>query len=140
MHYGPRVPQTPIAFPLVHHTFPKILGGGQAYFSKPQLPYYRLPGFQDVQRNDLVVFNFPANDTLTLEFQSQVTYYDLVRRAYYDPSNGITTWDQARNAIEQNFRVISRPVDKRENYIKRCVELPAIPCQFATTPCLLMAR
>lgn len=121
MHYGPRVPQTPIAFPLVHHTFPKILGGGQAYFSKPQLPYYRLPGFQDVKRNDLVVFNFPANDTLTMEFQSQVTYYQLVRQAYYDPANGITSWDQARNAIEQNFRVISRPVDKRENYIKRCV-------------------
>lgn len=119
VHYGPRVPMTPIAFPLVHHSLPAILGGGQAYFSKPQLPYKRLPGFQDIKRNDLVVFNFPANDTLTLEYGSTKTYYELVRKAYHNHSNN--TWNSARENVKMRHKIISRPVDKRENYIKRCV-------------------
>lgn len=118
MHYGPRAPMTPIAFPLVHHSLPAILGGGQAYFSKPQLPYKRLPGFQDIERNDLVVFNFPANDTLTVRYGSVKTYYQLVREAYYEDKNG---WKAARDRTKKYEKLITRPVDKRENYIKRCV-------------------
>lgn len=78
IHYGPRVPNTPITLPLVHRDMPIV--GGKSYIESPQLPYYRLPGFQGVERNDMVVFNYPLED----EF----------------------------------------PVDKKMNYIKRCVGLP----------------
>jgi len=78
LNYGPRVPMTPIAFPFAHHTMP--ITGGKAYSELIQLPYKRLAGFQEIKRNDVVVFNYPT----------------------------------------ETFR----PIDKRENYIKRCVGLP----------------
>ncbi|MEX2588652.1 MAG: signal peptidase I [Chitinophagales bacterium] len=77
-HYGPRTPMTPISFPFAHHTMPVV--GGKSYSDAIQLPYFRIPGFQEVERNDIVVFNWPQEDF--------------------------------------------RPVDKRENYIKRCVAVP----------------
>lgn len=117
-HYGSRVPNTPIAFPLVHHSFPKglpVIGGNKSYSELVKLKYSRLPKLVDVKRNDMVVFNFPANDTTTLEYDSELPYYDLVRRAKLNNVNNPEQY------IKQNFTVISRPVDKRENYIKRCV-------------------
>ena len=117
-HYGSRVPNTPLAFPLVHHSFPKILGGGKSYLEWIKLPYNRLPAIESVSRNDMVVFNFPANDTTTREFDSALPYYDLVRRA---EAEGVPN---ARKFIKDKYTVISRPVDKRENYIKRCVAIP----------------
>jgi signal peptidase I len=83
-HYGPRIPVTPIAFPFAHHTMP--LMGTQSYLEWIKLPYYRLPGIEDLERNDIVVFNYPMEDF--------------------------------------------RPVDKRENYIKRCVALPGDTLQI----------
>ena len=85
--YGPRVPMTPLAFPLVHHTMPVL--GGKSYSESIKLPYHRMKGFNDanenssigVERNDCVVFNWPAE-------------------------------------------TLDRPIDKKENYIKRCVGLP----------------
>ncbi len=82
LNYGARVPMTPIAFPLAHHTMP--LGLGKAYSKLVELPYFRLPGLQDIKNNDIVVFNYPGD-------------------AYENPE---------------------RPVDKRENYVKRCVGIP----------------
>ena len=61
--YGPRVPMTPIAFPLVHHTLP-FTKKTPAYLKWIQLNYYRMKGFGDVERNDCVVFNYPADDAL----------------------------------------------------------------------------
>ncbi|MBX7204851.1 MAG: signal peptidase I [Bacteroidia bacterium] len=78
-HYGPRVPMTPIAFPFAHHTMPVI--ETKAYSELIKLPYYRLPGFQKIKNNDVVVFNYPADKE-------------------------------------------GRPVDKKENYIKRCIGIP----------------
>ena len=104
-HYGPRVPNTPLAFPLVHHTLP--IFNVKAYLEWIKLPFMKLPGFQPVRRNDMVVFNFPAGDTVALEMQQEV-YYSLVRRM---------GWENVNN----QFHVTARPVDKRENYIKRCV-------------------
>ncbi|OAD90302.1 signal peptidase I [Aequorivita soesokkakensis] len=60
-HYGARTPMTPIAFPMVHDTIPVV--GTKSYLSKPQIPYFRFPGFQEIKRNDIVVFNWPV-DTL----------------------------------------------------------------------------
>lgn len=78
VNYGARVPMTPISFPFVHHTMPVV--GGKAYSEALKLPYYRLPGFQKIKNNDVVVFNFPAEE-------------------------------------------LGRPVDKKENYIKRCLAI-----------------
>ena len=77
--YGPRVPMTPIAFPLVHHTMP--IGNGKSYTEVIKLPYHRMKGLGEIERNDCVVFNWPAE-------------------------------------------TLGRPVDKKENYVKRCVGVP----------------
>lgn len=132
--YGARVPNTPIAFPLVHHSFPQwlpILGGKKSYLEWIKLPYKRLPKIQDVKRNDMVVFNFPANDTTTKEYDSARPYYDLVRQA---ESEGIP---EPRKFINERFTVISRPVDKRENYIKRCVGMPGDKLQVKESQLLI---
>ncbi len=76
--YGPRIPNTPLAFPFAHHTLPGTQT--RSYLEWIKLPYWRLPGFGDIDNNDVVVFNYPM----------------------------------------ESFR----PVDKRENYIKRCVAIP----------------
>ena len=58
-HYGARTPQTAVAFPMVHDT---IVGTGiRSYLNKPQIPYFRLPGIQEIKRNDIVVFSWPAD-------------------------------------------------------------------------------
>lgn len=82
LNYGPRIPITPLAFPFAHHTMP--VTGGKAYSEWIQVPYKRLPGFQDIKRNDVVVFNYPM--------EADAPY--------------------------------NRPIDKRENYIKRLVGMP----------------
>lgn len=104
--YGPRVPMTPLAVPFTHHTLP-LTKYTKAYSEAVQWKYRRMPGFGDIHRNDVVVFNFPEGDTVALE-RSDESYYDLVRR-------------MGRDEVWSQYRVISRPVDKRENYIKRCV-------------------
>ena len=108
--YGPRIPNTPVAMPFVHHTMP--FTGTKSYSEILKVPYTRwFP--QPVKRNDVVVFNFPVNDTLIndeMNFGSQKTYYQEVREAGREK-----TWDTYGDII------ITRPVDKRENFIKRCV-------------------
>jgi signal peptidase I len=113
--YGPRIPNTPIAMPFVHHTMP--FGNVKSYSEAIELPYTRWFA-SPVKRNDVVVFNFPVNDTLIndpiidgrQEFGSQQTYYQAVRSYGRE-----TVWNRYGNEI------ITRPVDKRENFIKRCV-------------------
>lgn len=67
-HYGARVPMTTVAAPMVHDTLPVL--HTRSYLNKPQLPYMRLPGFQKVERNDLVVFSWPA-DTVRQFFRAE---------------------------------------------------------------------
>src|SRR5690554_2577450 len=109
LSYGSRIPNTPIFFPFAHHTMP-LTENVKSYSELIKLPYTRLPKLQDVKRNEAVVFNFPAGDTVVVEHQNQ-TYYQMVR-------------DLGRKNVWRRFKVIDRPVDKRENYIKRCVALP----------------
>ncbi len=115
--YGPRMPNTPLSFPLVHNTMP-FSKTAKSYSEAIQRPYKRLAGFGNVERDDIVVFNFPAGDTVLLEMQN-ATYYDVLRdrQRMYGEKRG-------REAIEREFTVVSRPVDKREHYVKRCVGLP----------------
>ncbi|MCK9291736.1 MAG: signal peptidase I [Bacteroidales bacterium] len=112
--YGPRLPNTPIAFPFVHHTLPWSQTAS-SYVEWVKWPYYRFAGLGPIKRNDAVVFNYPDGDTVSLRFQSNVSYYQLVRQYGRE-----RVWSD-----ERNFgKIVSRPVDKRENYIKRCVGLP----------------
>ncbi len=58
-HYGARNPMTAVSFPMVHDTIPLLKK--RSYLKNPQAPYFRLPGFQKVKRNEIVVFNWPAD-------------------------------------------------------------------------------
>jgi len=121
--YGPKVPNTPLSFPFAHHTLP-FTKSTKSYLEWITLPLYRLPGLGNVQRNDAVVFNYPDGDTTTVELQSNYSYYALVREHGRD-----AIWNKAiPNPIDMEHRpikltVIARPVDKRENFIKRCVAI-----------------
>jgi len=112
MSYGPRIPITPISFPFVHNTMPGSITT-PSYTKLVQLPYKRLPGFQEVKRNDVVVFNFPAGDTIINlpDYGSKQPYYDVLRSVYKGN----------REALMAEFPILVHPYDKTDNYIKRCV-------------------
>ena len=116
--YGPRMANTPLSFPLVHNTMPFSSSGKKSFSEAISRPYKRLAGRGSVERDDIVVFNFPAGDTVLLENQA-VTYYDYLRdyQAMYGEKAG-------REKLAQHYTIISRPVDKREHYVKRAVALP----------------
>ncbi len=111
LSYGPRLPNTPLAFPFVHHTLP--ITGTKSYLEWIKLPYRRL-WKEPVGRNDVVVFNYPVGDTVIGEYESNVNYYDALRDQYKGN----------REEILQRDDIMVRPVDKRENFIKRCVGIP----------------
>lgn len=108
MSYGPRVPMTPLAVPLVHNTMP--VTGGKSYSDAVQWKYRRWWGFGDVERNDVVVFNFPDGDTVMKESPNE-DYYGKVR-------------EMGRDAVWATYTIETRPIDKKDNYIKRCVGIP----------------
>ena len=74
MVYGPRVPNTPLHFPLAQNTLPVL--NCKSYIDYPQWGYHRLKGVRSVERFDIVVFNFPAGDTVALKVQNP-DYYTL---------------------------------------------------------------
>jgi len=111
--YGPKTPNTPISFPFVHNTLP-LTRNTKSYLEWIKLPYHRLKGFGHVKNNDVVVFHFPEGDTVALNIPNE-SYYQLVRTYGRD-----RVWSDKRNFGE----IIARPVDKRENYIKRCIGIP----------------
>lgn len=107
--YGPRVPNTPLSFPFAHHTLP-LTSSTPSFLDWIELPYYRFPGFATINNGDVVVFNYPDGDTTTVELQSNRSYYEMVR-------------EMGRSKVWENYHVIARPVDKRENFIKRCIAI-----------------
>lgn len=90
MNYGARVPMTTIALPMVHDSIP--LTKNKSYLTYPQVPYMRLPGIQNIDRTDIVVFNWPVDTVFK--------FFDTSKRRAY------------------------KPVDKKSNYVKRCVGIP----------------
>jgi signal peptidase I len=124
---GPRLPITPIAFPFQYHTIPVL--NIKSYVSTLQLPYFRIGGTPKIKRNDIVVFNFPEGDTVCLESRD-VSYYALIRRQaemikFSDPKfSDSTATDIARQQLSSQFTIIARPLDRIDNYVKRCVGLP----------------
>jgi len=119
--YGARIPNTPLSFPFAHHTMP-LTSTLKSYLEWIKLPYYRLPSLGEVKRNDLVVFNFPAGDTVALNAQNQV-YAQLVRD-YGEKAMKEGSGFSNILGPQEFGEVVVRPVDKRENYIKRCVGIP----------------
>ena len=126
LSYGPQVPNTPLSFPFVHHTMP-FSQTKKSFSEAVKWPYHRLKGLGKVERDDVVVFNFPAGDTVLLENQA-VTYYDILRQ--YTDELGEKA---GRARLNRDYTVISRPVDKRENYVKRCVGIPGDTIRIINT-------
>lgn len=117
MCYGARVPNTPLSMPLVQHTFP---WGGKSYIEKPQWKYKRLKGWDTIKKGDIVVFNFPTGDTVCTKVQNP-DYYTLCH--YYGK-------ETVHNNKAEFGDIIVRPVDRRENYVKRCVGTPGDTLQI----------
>jgi len=111
--YGPRLPETPLAIPFYHN---KLRSGRKSYSERIKMPYKRLQGFSNVKRNDIIVFNFPEGDSMVVQYPGQ-NYYSLVRQ-------------YGRDYILAEFDIITHPVDKRENYVKRCIGLPGDTLQI----------
>jgi len=167
MHYGAKIPQTPLSLPFTHNNLP--FSYIPSYFKDIKIPYTRLPKFTDIKRFDRVVFNFPTGDTAILGFTPQTqelqghNYYQIIRDQAYNlfqieqqklPSQlspkdnasfilnkGIYEERARKNLLENKqytyldynrggFGMLNtqgyaiRPIDKKENYIKRCVALP----------------
>jgi len=126
--YGPRMPFTPLSFPLAQHTMP--LSGNKSYIERPQWDYKRLKGTGKIQRKDIVVFNFPTGDTVATLMENPDYYtikYMLQKERNISPI-------QAEKVIRGNKKQFGeikwRPVDRRENYVKRCVGLPGDSLQI----------
>ncbi len=151
--YGPRIPQTPLSMPLTQHTLPII--NTKSYIEWPHWDYRRVKGLCNVELNDIVVFNYPAGDTIMTEDRYQAAdYYQAAYTlgAQILEANGIMQMSvDSLNAIQQrqyfdlaytagrNYilnnpheygSISSRPTDRRENYVKRCVGLPGQTLQI----------
>lgn len=114
--YGARIPQTPLSFPFVHNTLPGA-PTTPSYLKWIQLDYQRFPKIRDIERNDVVVFNFPAGDTIINlpDFGSKIPYYDVLRSPQYNND---------RSKLQADYPILVHPMDKTDNYIKRCVGIP----------------
>ncbi len=166
MSYGARVPQTPLHMPLCQHTLP--LGLGKSYIEGVQFDYKRIHPRQ-VPLNDIVVFNYPAGDSILTEESLQTRYYEMCYGQGWDyyrqkygidpssPSGTIACWNgqmtmmdslstlQQRAVYQEVYnlgrslmvmnpdqvgQIAWRPVDRRENYVKRCVGTPGQTLQI----------
>ena len=149
--YGPRIPQTPLTMPLTQHTLPLI--GTKSYIEWPHWDYRRVKGLGKVELNDIVVFNYPAGDTICTELKYQTEYYrmcydfgkeiymqnhppfnmnDLNKVQQYELFQEV--YDLGRSYVANNPNefgsIDARPTDRRENYVKRCVGLPGQTLQI----------
>ena len=149
--YGPRIPQTPLTMPLTQHTLPVFQC--KSYIEWPHWDYRRVKGLGKVQLNDIVVFNYPAGDTLVSSpvYQAQDFYQlcyscgyqllDEAKRPNIDSLNPQQQWDfyqyvyqVGKDYVKANQptfgSITTRPTDRRENYVKRCVGLPGQTLQI----------
>jgi len=132
--YGPRIPQTPLSIPFMNSTIPGT--DRKSYVEWIKLPYKRLKGFGKIEHDDPVVFNFPEGDTVTREKELQaLSYYYIVRAAAEDLrridkfANQPLKSDEeyyalGRKEVRRKYDLVVRPVDRRDNYIKRCIAIP----------------
>lgn len=146
LSYGPRVPQTPLHMPLTQHTLP--IFNCKSYLEWPKWDYKRVKGTGTVQLNDIVVFNFPAGDTVAtsvpaediyrLSYQAGKELVKPVDMSAMTPEQERVVYDfyyrEGRKYVSENPQtygeLVYRPVDRRENYVKRCVGLPGQTLQI----------
>ena len=127
--YGPRVTMTPLSVPLVHNVLPGTGGQVESYLDWIRLPYHRYPGLGHVERYDAVVFNYPDGDTMCSAQFSNRSYYDLVRQYGREAVWNDRVYDPYYGRIPIG-KIRVRPLDKRENFIKRCIGLPGEDLQI----------
>jgi len=142
LKYGPKIPNTPLSFPFAQHTMP-LTTETKSYVEWIKWPYKRLAGFTSVKNDDIVVFNFPEGDTVLVHYQSDSYYLYLRRiannmekedRRYGKPIQPFDHYMGAarRNELARN-EITVRPVDKRDNYIKRCIAIAGDTLQIVNT-------
>jgi signal peptidase I len=161
VNYGPRKPHTPLSMPLTQHTLPVL--NCKSYLDFIQWGYERVAGFEDIERGDIVVFNYPAGDLATtnpqvIDLHAMCYAYGFEKNMLekYNPTYGNDNEYAAAAARYSNYiqqlpsdeayalykkhyadgleivkqhpdalgEVVYRPVDRRENYVKRCIGLP----------------
>jgi signal peptidase I len=148
MSYGPRVPNTPLSLPLTQHTIPGL--NVKSYLDWPQWKYRRVKGFGGVKRGDIVVFNFPAGDTVSTVFQQNDFFANMAYATgeqIYQGKLDMDSLTREQQYIVYNLYykagsdyihkhpelygdIIYRPVDRRENYVKRCIATPGDTLQI----------
>jgi len=124
--YGPKVPNTPLTVPFTHNKLPVV--GGKSYSEAIYTPYHRFRGLGKPKRNDAMVFNYPSGDTVILgreelNYYVALLYEEMTAQAQYGSDY---TPGMGRASLYRKYgdQIVSRPVDKRDNYIKRCLALP----------------
>lgn len=145
LSYGPRIPQTPLSMPMTQHTLPVL--ECKSYLERPHWDYRRVRGLGNVQRGDIVVFNYPSGDTVALRAQDRDFYgmaYDigsaiLAQQGLLQPLAPSDSYDAQQQEYARRYAlgtryirenaaefgdIVARPTDRRENYVKRCVGLP----------------
>ena len=101
-HYGARTPMTPVSFPMVHDTIPVV--HTKSYLTKPQIPYFRFPGFQNIKRNDIVVFNWPVDTVNAFQQYGDGKYY-------YKPI------DKKSNYVKRCVGIPGDSLEVRDGYV-----------------------
>jgi len=133
LKYGPKIPNTPIAFPFTQNTMP-FTTNVKSYLNWPNWGYKRLKGFSKIKNDDIVVFNFPEGDTVVTE-NTAASYYAIVRATgmelkRMDANRGTKLktdkeyYALGRQEVWNESHIVVHPVDRRDNYIKRCVAIP----------------
>ncbi len=124
--YGIRTPMTIAMIPLLHNRIPVV--GGESYLKKPSLDYHRLPGFEKIDRNDLIVFNWPVGDSIYVAPDRTWAVGQIRRNPEMLKGNPYEDRYRKNNRLSlkkmvDNEDYIVRPIDKKDHYIKRCVAI-----------------
>lgn len=107
VHYGMRTPKTVLQVPLLHNRLPVV--DRESYLTNPDLPYYRLPAIEKIDRFDPIVFNWPVGDSVYVAPDRAYTVGQIRRGEY---------------TLSRNLPLTVRPLDKKDHYIKRAIGLP----------------
>jgi len=115
IHYGARAPMTTVGAPMVHDTIPVLKKKSYlfddnfderntSWLNKLQLPYFRLPGFENIERNDIIVFNQPADTLLDMnKFRPDRNYYKPI--------------DKKTNLVKRCVGVAGDTLEIRNGYV-----------------------
>jgi signal peptidase I len=120
--YGPKVPNTPLSFPLIHNQITLFGNTYESYSELIKLPYKRLAALGKIKRNDAVVFNFPNGDTIVRNHPEIIDYHQI--------KNTIGEKKTKEWLNRNHYELVARPVDKKDHYVKRCVAIPGDSLQI----------